>query len=243
MANMIISDRLRKAREKAGFSQRDVYSRLGVKQSRFSAWENGKSEPEIRIFLKLCRLYGIEDIYGFFTEPEGVSAEKKHGSELSLALAKLRELHRDGEAFRRVRNCLDYEYGNYLSKQKEEASDCVSMDVPVYLQPAAAGLGNYMSDDGAEIMHLKAPKGTDAGIRISGDSMEPKIADGDIVFIKYMPYVQPGEVGIFVYGGEAYCKKLDYAGGRPCLVSLNPKYSPIFIGPEDELRTVGKVLF
>ena len=47
--------------------------------------------------------------------------------------------------------------------------------IPVYMQPAAAGLGNYITDDDMEVMELPAPPEADAGIRISGDSMEPDI--------------------------------------------------------------------
>lgn len=241
MANKDISGKLKQARENKGLAQKDVYTRLGVKQSRFSAWENGKSEPEIRVFLELCRIYGIEDIYKYFCAPDTRYNKWAYSTELNLAVTKLRELYSDEENFQRVLNCLNYEYEDYLGK-KAERYEFATIAVPVYLQPAAAGLGNYLTDDNVEIMKLAAPPDTDAGIRISGDSMEPDICDGEIVFIKYMPHIAPGDIGIFVYRGEAYCKKLDYIGGKPYLISINPKYMPIPINDNEQIRTVGKVL-
>ena len=241
MANKNISDRLKHARLSSGLSQKDIYEKLKIKQSRFSSWETGNAEPEIRIFLELCRIYGIDDIYEYFCGSGTSRSKSALSSELSLAVSKLKELHRDDAAFRRVMNCLDFEYAEHLT-QKARRYEFGTIPVPVYMQPAAAGLGNYITDDDAEIMSIAAPPDTDAGIRISGDSMEPEICDGEIVCIKYMPYVSPGDIGIFVYRGEAYCKKLDIIDGKPCLVSINPKYLPIPINENEEIRTVGKVL-
>ena len=49
-------------------------------------------------------------------------------------------------------------------------------------------------------------------------------------------------IGIFVLNGEAYCKKLEYHGGKPYLCSFNSKYSPIIIKPTDNLSVIGRVL-
>ena len=101
MANKDISGKLKQARENKGLAQKDVYTRLGVKQSRFSAWENGKSEPEIRVFLELCRIYGIEDIYKYFCAPDTRYNKWAYSTELNLAVTKLRELYSDEENFQR----------------------------------------------------------------------------------------------------------------------------------------------
>ena len=241
MANKNISGRLKQARLSSGFSQKDVYEKLNIKQSRFSSWETGGAEPEIRIFLELCRIYGIDDIYGYFCGTGAARGKSPLSADLALAVNKLKELYGNDSAFRRVLNCLDFEYEEHLT-QKARRLEFGTIPVPVYRQPAAAGLGNYITDDDAEIMLIAAPPDTDAGIRISGDSMEPEICDGEIVCIKYMPYVSPGDIGIFVYRGEAYCKKLDMINGKPYLVSINPKYLPIPINESEDIRTVGKVL-
>ncbi len=239
MASKFISDKLKQARLSKGLSQKDVYQSLNIKQSRFSAWETGKSEPDIRTFLELCRIYGVDSsIYNYFCSPNA-DYNNSQSAELARAIEMLREVYSDSDRFEAVLNCLEYEHGKYLSA-KVVLHNFGQRELPVYLQPAAAGLGNYINDDVAETMLIPAPAEADAGIRISGDSMEPDICDGEIVCIKYQPSVEFGDVGIFVHGNDAYCKKLDLIDGRPCLVSFNKNYSPIFI--DENWRTVGKVL-
>ncbi len=122
-----------------------------------------------------------------------------------------------------------------------------SVEVTVYDQPAAAGLGNYLSEPDSHAERFpqeSVPEGTDFGILISGDSMEPRIRDGSVVFVRAAPYVEPGEIGVFILNGDAYCKKLvvDAERGAVLLRSLNPKYGDIAVGESDDLRTVGAVL-
>ncbi len=117
----------------------------------------------------------------------------------------------------------------------------------VYEQPAAAGLGNYIDIPGFTVEQYPAalaPEGAEFGVRISGDSMEPEIPNGCTVFVRPTPAVDPGDIGLFVLDGQAYCKKLvaDPAARRALLRSINPKYPDIAVADESALRTLGKVL-
>ena len=121
------------------------------------------------------------------------------------------------------------------------------MELKVYDQPAAAGLGNYIDTPDYAVEQYPAalaPEGAAFGVRISGDSMEPDIPNGCTVFVRPAPTVEPGDVGIFVYDGQAYCKKLitDRRIRRAKLRSLNPRYADIVVEDESRLRTLGKVL-
>jgi len=115
----------------------------------------------------------------------------------------------------------------------------------VYSFASAAGFGNYLFDDSEENFEMIAvscvPAGTDFGIPISGDSMEPKIHDGDIAFVRRQQNIEIGEIGIFVYNGESYCKKLAYDNKNYYLRSLNTKYKDIPI-LNDSIYCVGKVI-
>ncbi len=121
------------------------------------------------------------------------------------------------------------------------------VELRVYDQPAAAGLGNYIDAPDFSVEQYPAalaPEGAEFGVRISGRSMEPEIPDGCTVFVRPTPAVEPGEIGIFVYDGQAYCKRLiaDRAERRTLLRSLNPEYADIVVADESRLRTLGKVL-
>lgn len=232
MADKFISQKLQQARKDACLSQYDVYNWLGISQSTFSSWETGKSEPSISVFLQLCAKYEIDDIYEYFLE-DGVRSRKRVLDDKMLN--KLADLSERGRAA--VYNCLDFEYSNMRLNQITR-----KRKIPVYMQPAAAGLGNYLGDSEYELLELDAPDGADAGIKISGDSMEPIIHDGETVFIKYQPQVPGDRIGIFVLNGESYCKKLEYRAGAAYLTSFNPKYSSIRIKDTDDLRVIGRVL-
>ncbi len=232
MADRIISARLRQARKDAGLTQYDVYNHLGISQSTFSAWETGKSEPSISVFLQLCSIYKINDISAYFTGGDTSFENTPSGSHL---MAMISGLSPQGRAA--VYNCIDFEYNNMRRQQTSSLRT-----LPLYLQPAAAGIGNYLGDSEYEEIEIEAPLEADACVRISGDSMKPVVCDGDIVFVKFQPQILKGQTGIFVLNGEAYCKKLEYRSDSPCLSSFNPAYPPIFINPSDELRVIGKVL-
>ena len=232
MANEIICKKLQDARKAAGLSQKDVCEWLGVRQSTFSSWETGKSEPPINVFLQLCMKYEIDNITDYFMS-DGIYSKRRVLD--SRMLNKLADLTDRGRAA--VYNCLDFEYSNMRMQQITK-----KRTIPVYLQPAAAGLGNYLGESEYEELELDVPEGADAGIRISGDSMEPIIKDGEIVFIKFQPQALGDQTGIFVLNGEAYCKRLEYRGGEAYLCSYNAKYSPIHIVESDNLRVIGRVL-
>ncbi len=232
MADKNISEKLKNARRAAGLSQYDVYNWLGVSQSTFSSWETGKSEPSVSVFLQLCAKYEISDIADFFLGDSVVDRRRILDNRM---LSRLADLSERGRAA--VYNCIDFEYTNMRLEKVTTLRK-----IPVYMQPAAAGLGNYLDTPDFENIELDAPENADAGIRISGDSMEPVIHNDEIVFIKFQPQIKGDQIGIFVLNGEAYCKKLEYHGGSPFLCSFNPKYSPIAIKPTDNLRVIGRVL-
>lgn len=132
-----------------------------------------------------------------------------------------------------------------ISTSKKNPGGFLELDV--YDEPAAAGLGNYLSAPESrreQFPSFMVPKGTSFGIRISGDSMEPVIADGSTVFVKHTMTVERGKVGIFVLNGSSFCKQLivDREKQEVRLHSINPKYEDIIVAPEDTLITIGQVL-
>lgn len=139
-----------------------------------------------------------------------------------------------------------------LAVEATQSTDCdapealppVLRRLKVYDFPAAAGAALPLhSEDYTWHDAPDAPGEADFGIRISGDSMEPVIADGSIVWIKQQKAVSEGQIGIFLLNGEALCKKLDRSGRRCFLLSENPRYAPIGVLEDDDLRVVGRVLF
>ena len=131
----------------------------------------------------------------------------------------------------------------------DEPEENETVEIRVFNIAAAAGFGNYLLDDDCnyEMLAFSAvdvPAKASFGIRISGDSMEPSVEDGAIVWVEERLEINNGEIGIFILNGDSYCKALqiDYDSREVSLVSHNEKYKPIKIREADDLRTVGKVL-
>ena len=82
----------------------------------------------------------------------------------------------------------------------------------------------------------------DFGVRIAGDSMEPRFVHGQIVWVHRQETLRSGEIGVFLYNGAGYCKRFERAPGRVELVSLNLRYAPIRVAEGDELRVFGRVV-
>ncbi len=73
MASKELGARLRELRNNKGFTQQHVADQLGLKnKSTLGSWEVGKSEPDAFTFLKLCRLYGVDNILEEFGESGAV---------------------------------------------------------------------------------------------------------------------------------------------------------------------------
>ncbi len=235
MANAYISKQLKAARVASKQTQRDVYEWLGVGQSTFSAWETGQSEPSIGIFLKLCERYEIHDILGHFM-PESSLSSLEDRIDPGM-LKKLLALPED--SLNAVKNCLEFEYR--AAKRKRIPLPALRK-IPLFTQAATAGLGSFTDDAHAELCELTAPEGADFAIRIAGDSMEPLIHNEQIVFVRQQAELSSGEIGIFLYNDESFCKIWENRTGIPKLVSLNPNYPPIPLKSADAFRVCGKVL-
>lgn len=83
--------------------------------------------------------------------------------------------------------------------------------------------------DYEEISEKVARQGEFFALMINGDSMEPRICDGDVVIVRKQSDVDSGKVAIVLINGcDATCKKVVKHDDGISLVSTNTKYSPRF---------------
>ena len=113
--------------------------------------------------------------------------------------------------------------------------------LPYYPQSASAGDGNYIFDELPEwhtVPKNSKTEEADFMLMVSGESMLPKFADGDIVLVKKTPSIFEGEIGIFYIDGDAFIKQM----GSGELISLNPDYPNIAIKTCNDVRCFGQVV-
>ena len=65
-------------------------------------------------------------------------------------------------------------------------------------------------------------------LEIKGDSMSPRIQEGDIIIVRAQPDIESGEIGVIqVNGDEATCKRICKYKDEIVLKSINPQYPPM----------------
>ena len=101
--------------------------------------------------------------------------------------------------------------------------------------------------DEEEIPEELARTGEFFGLRISGDSMEPDIHNGDTVIVKRQDDAESDEIVIaLVNGNDGVCKRLKKYADSIALISLNPNYEPMYFNQEEieekPVKIIGKVV-
>lgn len=72
------------------------------------------------------------------------------------------------------------------------------------------------------------------GLQIKGDSMEPKISDGDVVIVRKQPDVDSGEVAVVLINGcDATVKRIKKNSSGITLIANNPAFEPIYYSNEE----------
>ena len=80
---------------------------------------------------------------------------------------------------------------------------------------------------------------------VKGDSMEPRIQDGDLALVRKQQTLNDGELGVVVYGdGEGTLKRFCRRGNAVLLQPFNPAYETVILSGEklEHLYIAGKVV-
>lgn len=226
-----IGTKLAELRKNNKLSQQEVAKRISLNGKEItnravSKWETGDTQPDAEQFLSLCSIYNVRDVLSTFLEMptnDLMNGLNRVGRERALEYIDL------------LRESPEFSYKAKIIR--------VPKQIPLYDLPASAGTGVFLDSDSYTMIDVDqtVPENANIAVRISGDSMMPLYNDGQIVYVKQQQELKDGDIGIFVLNNEAYCKKLETNNGVK-LISLNPKYSPIQVNRECELRVVGKVV-
>lgn len=139
MASKEFSDRLKKLRKLAGYSQKEVYEHFNIPQSTFSSWEVGKSEPSGEMLIQLCEFYKCDMMKEF----SDINKDMVTNIDLSL-LEKYHALDEHGKEM--VDFTLEKEYERSV-EEKKHSGNVVSMPVKETsnYEVNAAHADDYMS--------------------------------------------------------------------------------------------------
>ncbi len=62
-SNMEFKDNLRKIRKEREMTQKDVCKILNVSLNGYASWEQGRTEPDIKTIVKLCKIFDVSADY------------------------------------------------------------------------------------------------------------------------------------------------------------------------------------
>ncbi|HFI0468111.1 TPA: helix-turn-helix domain-containing protein [Streptococcus suis] len=238
--NVYIGQKIKDFRKLAGMTQTDLAQRLETTKQTISRYEKGDRKPGQDTLFELTDIFKVS-IDDFFPPTTPTTAPNSLIEQIS---DKVVQLHQD-----RQKNVLSYateqldeqERAATISDKTIDLYDArkrISLPVP---GKVSAGTGYWQEDDYDTMVSFYADdipdqKDFDTIAIAVGHSMEPKIKNGDFLFIKLKDQVDLNKIGIFQVDGENYVKKLK----TNCLQSLNPDYNDIQF--TEDMRTIGEVV-
>ena len=92
-------------------------------------------------------------------------------------------------------------------------------------------------------VEVNVVRGLCFALEVQGDSMiEADIKEGDYLIVRQQPIAENGDIVVALIANEATVKRLFISEDRIELRPANPAYPVMRIGPEDDLKILGKVL-
>lgn len=227
--NLKFRSRLREMLDETGSSQASLARAAGVSPAVISKYLNDvDKEPLFYIVAKIARHFDVSPEWLGGMSDERTPFQKGTITDIyyRLSTAGKTEL---------------YNYGQYLLTKEQQLSE----ETAIYELPlkgtTAAGQPIEYGDPIYETVPVKLiPKSADFALCVAGDSMEPLIKDGSVVFVKDQTVAENGEIIIVEVDGAVTCKKFHKQDGIIELRSINPKYKPIT--KFETIRIIGKVI-
>ena len=197
---MAYTDRMKAARIACRLTQEQLAARIGVKKPTYNGYEKGNSEPSMATLVRLMDVLGVDANYLFQDElklrADGVTPEEW------AWVKKYRAL--DGHGKKLVGLLLDAEHAR---AEAEEAARPVPVKViPLLGTAAAAGPGEPDTELPWVDHAVPASSPAEFAARISGDSMEPLLHDGDVALcVRRRPEI--GDIAVMTVNGALYVKQ------------------------------------
>ncbi len=207
-----IYQRIRLAREHKELDQGSLARKVHVSMRTVQRWERGDQTPDGDFLVRLAKSMGVRPEWLLTGEGEMYPS---HASP-----------------------------SNIIPFHKDELVDNVSLiEIPL-LASVPAGKTNTMFypehvDRYVTVDNLKDK--TAFALVVKGNSMSPKIENGDIVVISPQQEVRSGDICVVRVNDEDVLKKIKIEGQYVHLIPLNPDFEPLTVRQRD-ISFMGKVV-
>lgn len=245
----IFSKNLKYYMDKKGVDRNQLCSDLDLKYTTVRDWIKGITYPRIGKIELLANYFGINKsdlIEEKSTIPSSSIPLPNFDPRQAILMSNYSKLNdtRKNKLLATSETLLAEEQGKIIDisekRAEYDARKRISLSVP---GKVSAGTGYWQEDDYDTMVDFYADeipdeKDYDTVAVVVGHSMEPKIKNGDFLFIKLKDQVDLNKIGIFQIDGENYVKKLK----SDHLESLNKDYDNIQITADTDFRTIGEVV-
>ena len=217
---------LKSRREQLGYSQNKFSKLVNITQSYFNSIERGevKNPPSREVLERIAE--GLE-----------LNSEEKK------QMFYLAAIERTPQVILDTLNELEEELKLKTKNNMQDFLGNSENAIPLF-ERISAGPGAFSDDEITDYIVLPGLKNSSSlfAVNVVGDSMEPTIKDGSIIICKKNIEIRNGEIGAFFIDDQAYVKRLKITKNYIALISDNPNYAPIYIGPGENFHAVGKVI-
>lgn len=241
---MTFGEILYKLRKNRDLKQIDVAKQIGVQKNTISNYENDISKPNYDKLVQLCNLFQVNP--NDLMEEDLKFVDKK---EIPLDIQQLKDKY--DHLTPNNKSIVDYIFG--MEEEEVDLPDTTIslldmgelISIDTYTEKVSAGNGNT-TVTGHKVSKLypttKISSKATYAARITGDSMEPQFIEDDIIYVNDKQIPIHGDIGVFTYNGETYCKEYYAIDGVEKLISLNNSYKPIIIDKTLQFEKQGVVI-
>ncbi|WP_267247962.1 helix-turn-helix domain-containing protein [Streptococcus sp. Marseille-Q5986] len=232
-----VGEKIKFFRKENGWTQSVLAEKMSTSKQTISKYEKGIIKVNQDTIFKLADIFGVS-IDSFFPP---IIEEIPTTSPVQAIYDQLTP-PRQGKALAYLeKQLLEQKNENIVSENIISLDDYRQTTYRRVTGVVSAGSGSMQDDDldmEVSFYEDEIPDDYDAIAYVVGNSMEPKIKNGDYLFIKNTPQVDYNTIGIFQVDGANYVKKLR----QGYLESLNPECADIQLDESNDIRTIGEVV-
>lgn len=227
--NFVVGDRIKLLREGLGQSQEDLASAIGMHSNTVARWERGELAPRGTSLSKLAQALDTTTAYLLGETDDSLKPSASHPASGATVLPESNVRFVDVTWVPVVDGAITVCCGAGTAYAEDVEWNVVGK----YPVPTAdlMGFSWALKDGGFRI------------ITVEGDSMAPRIEDGDQVLFVDTELLN-GDLGLVRYRGRYMVRGVFFEGDNIRLQALNKEYEPIIVTPDDldKFCILGKVL-
>jgi len=198
-----IGDRIREARGNKELDQATLATKIGVVTRTLQRWEKGDQVPDGVAITKLAKATNVTPSWLLTGEGEMYSSPRRPDNVYPL----------NATARRNIR----------------------LVDLPLISSVPAGKVATLFHpdyvDDYVTVDDIKDPQAF--ALRVKGQSMSPRIEDGDIVIVSPQQEPRNGDICVIRVDEEDTLKKVKFEGNYIHLIPLNPEFEPVTVKRKD----------